>query len=259
MNDTEWPDEPTSNDSGGDFGDDDNSPDSDAEMDALADMAATELAAEDAEATGLSSEDIAQFPSDDGLKPYEELVEENIGLKERLLKALAETENIRKRTEREKRDALKYGNQKFANDLLGVADNLHRALMSITDEARASADETLSTLILGIEMTESELSTALEKNTITRMAAEGAKFDPNFHQAIAEIANPDHPHGTVMDVVQHGYLIGERLLRPAMVTIAKGGPPAKPNPNDDSGENKTDQDPGKGPDEKPGSHINTTA
>lgn len=140
-------------------------------------------------------------------------------LKDKLLRALAETENLRRRAEREKEDALQYGITRFARDLLAVADNLQRALSSVTDEARAGASEPVKNLIAGIELTEKELLRVLERYDIKRIEAKGEVFNPHLHQAIAQVPDAQNPEGTIVEEAQTGYTIGERLLRPAMVVV----------------------------------------
>ncbi|MCR9214163.1 MAG: nucleotide exchange factor GrpE [Proteobacteria bacterium] len=151
----------------------------------------------------------------------EEQQAEITGLKDKLLRAMAEVENMRRRAEKEKEDAHNYAITKFARDVLAVSDNLQRAIQSIPAEARANED--VKAVVTGVEMTEAELLSTLEKHKITKISPEGKKFDPNLHQAMFEIENPSVEPGTVMQVVQHGYLIADRLLRPAMVGVAKGG------------------------------------
>jgi molecular chaperone GrpE len=142
-------------------------------------------------------------------------------LKDKLLRALAETENLRRRAEREKEDALQYGMMRFARDLLTVIDNLQRALSSISDEARAAASEPVKNLIAGIELTEKELVRVLERYNIKRIDAKGERFNPHLHQAMAQVGDAAKPDGTVIEVAQVGYTIGDRLLRPAIVVISK--------------------------------------
>jgi molecular chaperone GrpE len=146
--------------------------------------------------------------------------------KDRLLRALAETENVRRRTERERADASKYGAGTLAKDLLNVADNLRRALDSVP--ADQVADERTRTLIEGVAATERELLAAFERNGIRRVDPLGERFDHNLHQAIFEVENSGRPAGTVVQVLQPGYVMHDRLLRPAMVGVAKaeGRPPA---------------------------------
>jgi molecular chaperone GrpE len=160
--------------------------------------------------------------------PLETARAEAAELRDKLLRTLAEMENLRKRTEREVADARSYGIAAFARDLLGIADNMRRALETTSAEARAAADQTINALIDGVELTERELLKVLEKNGVRKFDPFGEKFDPNLHQAMFEIPDSSVPAGTVVQVVQAGYMIGERVLRPAMVAIAKGGPKAAP-------------------------------
>ena len=145
-------------------------------------------------------------------------------LKDRLLRTLAEMENLRKRTDREVTDARLYGVTSFARDMLGVADNMRRALDAVSAELRASAEAGVKALIDGVELTERELLKALEKNGVRQFSPRGEKFDPNVHPAMFEVPNPAVPAGSVVEVVAPGYMIGERVLRPAMVGVSKGGP-----------------------------------
>lgn len=144
--------------------------------------------------------------------------------RDRLLRTLAEMENLRKRTTREIADARSYGIAAFARDVLEIADNLQRALDAVPAEARAAADPGLTALIEGVELTERSLHQALEKNGVKRFDPKGEKFDPNVQQAMYEVPDASVPAGTVVQVIQAGYMIGERVLRPAMVGVAKGGP-----------------------------------
>lgn len=157
-------------------------------------------------------------------RTYEELINETADLKDKLLRAMAEGQNLRRRAQREKEDAAKYAISAFARDLLEVQDNMTRALASITPEDKAAGGDSMATLYEGVEMTQRGLNAAFERHKIEIINPVGEKFDPNFHQAVAEIPGTDRPGGTVVDVMQTGYLIGDRLLRPAMVTVAKGGP-----------------------------------
>jgi molecular chaperone GrpE len=144
--------------------------------------------------------------------------------KDRLLRALAEAENTRRRAQREREDATKYAVAGFAKDLLSVADNLRRALDSVPEaEVR---DERARSLLAGVAATERELSSVFERHGIRRIDPIGERFDHNFHQAIFEAERRDEPPGTIVEVLQPGYLLHDRLLRPAMVGVAK--PPAKP-------------------------------
>jgi molecular chaperone GrpE len=144
--------------------------------------------------------------------------------KDRLLRALAETENVRRRFQREREDALKYAVSGFAKDLLSAVDNLRRALDSVPD-SEVQNNRTRS-LLDGVAATERELLGALERNGVKRIDPKGERFDHNLHQAIFEAERPDVPAGTVVEVLQPGYVLHDRLLRPAMVGVAKGGPRA---------------------------------
>jgi molecular chaperone GrpE len=155
------------------------------------------------------------------LQAVDALKEENAQLKDKLLRALADMENLRKRAEREKAEATLYAASNFARDLLSVADNFSRALAAVTPEQRAAADEMSSNLLAGIEVTERELTNVLERHGIRRIDAMGQKFDPHMHQAMFEVPTADHPAGTVVQVMQNGYAIGTRCLRPALVGVSK--------------------------------------
>jgi molecular chaperone GrpE len=161
-------------------------------------------------------------------RPSTSLDRELAEMKDRLLRALADMENMRKRTEREVADARAYGISAFARDILGVADNMHRAMQALEDELRAKADDATKALLEGVELTERELMNVLEKHGVKRIEPLNQKFDPNRHQAMFEVEDPSVPSGTVVQVMQSGYLIGERVLRPAMVAVSKGGAKAAP-------------------------------
>jgi len=154
---------------------------------------------------------------------------ERTDLREKLLRTLADMENLRRRTEREAADARVYAVTNFARDMLTVADNLRRALDSVPPEAREGSEGPLKALMEGIEVTERDLLKTLDRHGVKRLDPEGQRFDPNLHQAMFEVPNPDVPNGTVAQVVQAGYVIGERVLRPALVGVAKGGPKASGN------------------------------
>ena len=141
--------------------------------------------------------------------------------KDKHLRLLAEMENLRSRTEREVTDARQYGIAGFARDVLAVADNMHRALSTVDDMQRELADPAVKAMIEGIELTERELMKALEKNGVKKFTPQGEKFDPNLHQAMYEVPNADVPPGHVAQVIQSGYMIGERMLRPALVGVSK--------------------------------------
>lgn len=155
--------------------------------------------------------------------PVEALRAENADLRDRLLRAVADMENLRKRTEREIADTRSYAIAGFARDMLTATDSLSRALTTLPQEAREAADSTTKSLIEGIEMIEREMQRLLAKHGVKPIEAEGQKFDPHKHQAMFEVPDPTRPEGTVVQVVQAGYTIGERVLRPAMVGVSKGG------------------------------------
>jgi len=158
-----------------------------------------------------------------GTDPVEALKAENADLRDRLLRSVAEMENLRKRTEREIGDTRTYAIAGFARDMLTATDSLSRALMVLPAETRETADGTMKSLIDGIEMTEREMQRLLAKHGVKPIEAEGQKFDPHKHQAMFEVPDPTRPEGTVVQVVQAGFAIGDRVLRPAMVGVAKGG------------------------------------
>jgi molecular chaperone GrpE len=149
------------------------------------------------------------------------LKEEAAALKDRLLRLAAEMENLRKRTEREKAEATLYAASNFARDLLNVSDNLGRALQAVSTEERERAGEIERNLIGGVEATERELQNVFQRHGIRKIEAVGAKFDPNFHQAMFEVPTSEKPPGTVMQELQSGYAVGERCLRPALVGVSK--------------------------------------
>ena len=163
------------------------------------------------------------MPDDPEEGSLEALAKEVAEAKDRMLRTLAEMENLRKRTAREVSDARTYGISGFARDVLDIADNLQRALDAVPAEARAAADPGLKALIEGVELTERSLHNALEKHGVKKFDPAGEKFDPNVHQAMYEIPDPSVPVGTIAQVIQAGYTIGERVLRPALVGVAKGG------------------------------------
>ncbi len=161
--------------------------------------------------------------------PVEALTKENADLKDRLLRLAAEMENVRKRMSREIDDTRSYAITKFARDMLTATDSLSRALIVLPAETRDTADGPLKSLIDGIELTEREMQRLLAVHGVKPIEAEGQKFDPHKHQAMFEVPDPTRPEGTVVQVVQTGYAIGDRVLRPAMVGVAKGGgQPAAP-------------------------------
>jgi len=149
-------------------------------------------------------------------------------LKDQRLRALAEAENIRRRAEKEKIDASQYAVTKFARDMLGIADNFARALAAVPAEIRALADPQVKAVLDGVEATDRQLLQTLERYGVKAVDTSDGKFDPNLHQAIAEVPGNGKPPGSIVDVVQSGFTIGDRLLRPAMVTVAKKDVPAQP-------------------------------
>ena len=165
--------------------------------------------------------------------PVTEATREAAEYKDKLLRTLAEMENLRKRTEREVLDARAYGITAFARDVLAVADNMHRALDAIAADLREGADPKVKALIEGVELTERELMKILERNGVKKFSPQGEKFDPNLHQAMYEVPTPDQPPGQVAQVIQAGYKIGDRVLRPALVAVSKA-PPKSPSANDNA-------------------------
>lgn len=161
---------------------------------------------------------------DTGEDPLEALKKENEELKDRYIRLAAEMENLRRRTARDVKEARAYAIANFARDMLAVSDNLQRAQEAIPEEARRSEDAGYKALIDGVELTERDMLAALERHGVRKLDPQGEKFDPNFHQAMFEVPNSEVPHNSVFQVVQAGYVIGDRVLRPAMVGVAKGGP-----------------------------------
>ena len=143
-------------------------------------------------------------------------------LTDRLLRAHAEMDNLRKRTERDKEDTAKYAISKFARDILGVGDNLQRATAAVPPGA-ADADPALKALVEGVAMTEREFVNVLERNGVKRLDPEGQPFNPHQHQAMIEMEQADVAPGTIVQVYPPGYVLEDRVLRPAMVVVAKGG------------------------------------
>jgi molecular chaperone GrpE len=186
---------------------------------AMADETATPEPTPTAEAIDLESP-MAVEPDPKDLE-IAQLKEEAAQYKDRLLRTAADMENLRKRAEREKAEATLYAATNFARDLLSVADNMNRALATISPEARAAADDVTKNLLTGVEMVERELLNVFQRYNIRKVETVGAKFDPNFHQALFEMPTSAHPPGTVVQEMQSGFAIGDRCLRPAMVGVAK--------------------------------------
>jgi molecular chaperone GrpE len=162
------------------------------------------------------------------------LAKEAADYKDRLLRTLAEMENLRRRTEREVADTRQYAVANFARDLLAVADNMQRALDTLSADFRDQADPVVKSHIEGVELTERELMKVMEKHGIKRFDPQGQKFDPNLHQAMYEVPDPSVPSGMVAQVVQPGYMIADRVLRPALVGVSKGGPRTAPGANENA-------------------------
>ncbi|WP_298254942.1 nucleotide exchange factor GrpE [Bradyrhizobium sp.] len=163
------------------------------------------------------------MPDDPEPGSAEALAREVAEWRDKMLRTLAEMENLRQRTKREVADSKVYGITGFARDVLDIADSLQRALDAVPVETRELADPMLKTLIEGVVLTERSLLSALEKNGVRKFDPTGEKFNPNFQQAMYEVPDPSVPAGTVVQVVQAGYMIGERILRPALVGVSKGG------------------------------------
>ena len=166
------------------------------------------------------------FPGDDNPHAAEFAVLEALkaevdSLKDQRLRALAEVENVRRRAEKERTEASQYAVTKFARDMVSIADNFSRALAACPPELREAADPQIKAVLDGVEATDRQLMATLERYGVKPVTTEGGKFDPNLHQAIAEVPGNGKPPGTIVDVVQAGYMIGDRLLRPAMVTVAR--------------------------------------
>ena len=178
-------------------------------------------AAPQAEPANDAAQEAASAPEAD---PIAVLEAEKADLKDKLLRLMADMENLRRRTEREVADARTYAVANFARDMLNVADNVRRAIESVPEEASKTAEGAFKGLIEGIDLTERDLLKTLERHGVKRLDPQGQKFDPNLHQAMFEIPNAEVPNGTVLQVVQSGYVIGDRVLRPALVGVAKGGP-----------------------------------
>lgn len=162
------------------------------------------------------------------LDPLSVLEAEKLELKDKLLRTLAEMENLRRRTEREVSDAKAYAVSGFARDLLGVADNLRRGLESLDASGRGSLDAGAKLMVEGVELTERELIKTLDKHGVKKLDPLGQKFDPNLHQAMFEAPDPTQPKGHVVAVVQSGYAISGRVLRPALVGVSSGVAKAEP-------------------------------
>jgi len=165
-------------------------------------------------------------PTDANQKPegdLESLLAENADMRDRLLRTMADMENLRRRTEREKEDTARYAISNFARDVLTLGDNLRRVIEHVPADA-ASGDPALKNFLEGVELTERELLNMMEKHGVAKLEPLGQRFDPNQQQAMYEVPSTDVPDGTVVEVMQAGYTIGDRVLRPALVAVSKGGP-----------------------------------
>lgn len=199
----------------------------------MSDQARDERTPEEIEA----AEAAAEHPAEAAGGDYEalmRLMKENEDLKDKALRAAAEVENMRRRAARDVQDARAYSIANFARDMLTVADDLQRALDAIPEESKTSGDAGFKALIEGVEITARGLLAALERHGVRKLAPEGEKFDPNFHEALFEIPDPQVVSGTVLQVVQPGYSIGERVLRPAKVGVSKDGPKQAARPADEN-------------------------
>ncbi|NND50388.1 MAG: nucleotide exchange factor GrpE [Rhizobiales bacterium] len=150
--------------------------------------------------------------------------------RDRLLRSMAEMDNLRKRTQREKDDATRFAISRFARDIIGISDDLSRAIEAVPPEARSGDDATVTGLLAGIELTERQLQQVFERHGVKRFDPAGEKFDPMVHEAMYEVPDPSQPAGTVAQVVEPGYMIADRVLRPARVGVSAGGPKSAPKP-----------------------------
>ncbi|MDD3288863.1 MAG: nucleotide exchange factor GrpE [Alphaproteobacteria bacterium] len=175
-------------------------------------------AIEGAEKEAAATENAIETPD-----PVAELTAQNASLKDQLLRAMAEAENVRRRGQKEREDTAKYATSNFAREMLTVADNFRRALDAVPKDADGN-NETLKHLMAGVEATERQLLSSLEKFGIKQMSPMGQPFDPHYHRVMVEIEDAAHPAGTVVQIIQAGYMIHDRLLREALVAVSKGGP-----------------------------------
>jgi len=169
-----------------------------------------------------SANDDARGEGEAEAKSWAALESEIGALKDRLLRAVAETENVRRRAERERSEALQYAAARFAKDILSVGDNLRRALTALEGVDKATLPDGIQNLLTGVELTERELLSTFARHGIKPFDPTGQKFDPHQHEVMFEIPGTDQPNGTILQVIETGYMIGDRLLRPARVGIAKG-------------------------------------
>jgi molecular chaperone GrpE len=168
----------------------------------------------------------AQSDAERDAAAVQALIAENAGLKDKVLRTLADMENLRRRTDKEVSDAKAYGVTSFARDMLTFSDNLRRALENVPAETREAADTALKAFVEGIELTERDFLSRLSRHGVRKLDPKGQKFDPNFHEALFELPDESLPAGSVAQVVEEGFAIGDRVLRPAKVGVARGGPKA---------------------------------
>jgi molecular chaperone GrpE len=181
---------------------------------------------DEAESQTNGADDQMQSDAERDAAAVQALIAENASLKDKVLRTLADMENLRRRTEKEVADAKAYGVTSFARDMLTFADNLRRALDNVPAEVRDAADAGLKSFVEGIELTERDFLSRLHRHGVRKLEPKGQKFDPNFHEALFEIPDESVVSGTVAQVVEDGFAIGERVLRPAKVGVARGGPKA---------------------------------
>ena len=184
-----------------------------------------------------SDADAEAFIASAAAERIADLEAESAEVKDRMMRLAADMENLRRRTEREVKDARTYAVTNFAREMLSVMDNLRRTVAAVPADARENGDAGLAALIDGVELTERGMLATLEKFGVKKLEPEGQRFDPNFHQAMFEVPNTEVNNNTVVQVVQDGYAIGDRVLRPAMVGVSKGGPKvaAEPKPAETEG------------------------
>ena len=182
---------------------------------------------EDQAKTAESPKAEPQDPNAEVATDLETLLAENADMRDKLLRTMADMENLRQRTEREKQDTARYAISNFARDVLTIGDNLRRTIEHVPAEA-AAQDPALKNFLEGVELTERELLNMLERHGVTKLEPLGQRFDPNTQQAMYEVATTEVPDGTVVEVMQAGYTIGDRVLRPALVAVSKGGPKPAP-------------------------------
>jgi molecular chaperone GrpE len=193
----------------------------------MSDEQTPQTEAESPKANGAEAPTEAAPPSDAerDAAAVQALIAENASFKDKLLRTMAEMENLRRRTEKEVADAKVYGVTSFARDMLPFADNLRRSLDNVPKDAIES-DPALKTFVEGIELTERDFLSRLQRHGVRKLEPKGQKFDPNFHEALFEIPDESIPTGTVAQVMEDGFAIGERVLRPAKVAVSRGGPKA---------------------------------